>query len=174
MTAALAGMENEPPNLQNIDKELRTQGYVERAQQRAQRRKSPWNLLLIPFGIGGVAGSAYLLFQIMWRIHIAFYPDHAGRFGEFWGEGVSFPSFISSFLLLIPLLFAGLLIGLMFANCVAWCIAPARRAFDREAEGVKWASFRESMHGLWAIGRIVVPVCLLLSFIGAATLKSLR
>lgn len=49
-------MENDRPKLQNIVTELRTPGYVERAQQRVQRRKSPWNLLLIPFGIGGVQG----------------------------------------------------------------------------------------------------------------------
>ena len=124
--------------------------------------------------MGGIAGSAYVLFQIMWWIHITLYPGHAGRFNEFWQEGVSFQSFVSSFLMLIPLLFAALLIGLMFANCVAWCVVPARRAFDREAKGLKWASFRESMGGLWVIARILVPGCLLLSFIGAATLRSLR
>ncbi len=167
-------MEDERANLRNISKELRTPGYARRARQRAQRRKSPWNLLLIPFGIGGVGGSAYILFQIMWRIHVALYPGHAGRFNEFWQGGVSFASFVSSFLLLVPLFVASLPIGLMFTNCVAWCIVPARRAFEREAEGVKWASFRESMRGLWVIVRIVVPGCLLLSFIGAATLRSLR
>lgn len=167
-------MDNEPPDLRDIAEELRTLGYFERAQQRAQRRRSPWNLLLIPFGIGGIFGSAYLLFQVMWRIHAAFYPDHSGRFREFWREGISLPSFVSSFLLLIPLLVAGLLIGLMFANCVGWCIVPARRVFDLEADGVKWAPFRESMHALWVIARVVVPFCLFLSFIGAATLKSLK
>jgi hypothetical protein len=167
-------MADERPSLQNISQELRTPGYTERARQRAQRRKSPWNLVLIPLSIAGVGGSAYVLFKIMWHIHIALYPDHAGRFDEFWGQGVSFRSFVSSFLLLIPLLFAGLVIGLMFANCVAWCVVPARRAFDREAEGVKWASFRVSMRRLWVVARIIVPACLLLSFIGAATLRSLK
>lgn len=167
-------MEDERPRLPNFNKELRTPGYAQRARQRARRRRSPWRLLLIPPGIAGIGGSAYLLFQLMWCVHITLYPDHAGRVDEFWRAGVGFPSFVSSSLMLIPLLFAALLIGLMFANCVAWCVAPARRVFDREAEGVKWSSFRGSMWGLWVIARIAIPGCLLLSFIGAATLRSLR
>lgn len=167
-------MDDETPRLRDVTNELRTPGYLKRTQERAQRRRSPWNLLLIPFFTLGGGGSAYLLFQAMWRIHLLFYPEHAGRVTEFWRSGLSFRSFVSSFLLLMPLLFASVPIGLILANALAWCVSPARRAFEREAEGVKWASFRQSMHGLWLMARLVVPACFLLSFIGAATLKNLR
>jgi hypothetical protein len=94
-------MDNKPPILRDIAEELREPGYFVRARERAQRRKSSWNLLLIVVGFGGMAGFAYLFFQIMWRIHIAFYPEHVGRLCEFWSEGISARSFISSFLLVI-------------------------------------------------------------------------
>ncbi|HPA19830.1 MAG TPA: hypothetical protein PLU30_18920 [Verrucomicrobiae bacterium] len=167
-------MNDNAPKLRAFMEEVRKPGYLARAHQRAQRRKSAWNILLIPLGLFSVVGFTYIFFQIMWRIHIAIYPEHAGRLHEFWGGGISFPSFISSFLLLMPLFFASLPLGLMLANCVAWCVGPARRAFDREAQGVKWASLHEAMSGLWAIARMVVPLCLLLSFIGAVTLRNLK
>lgn len=167
-------MDKEPPDLRNISKEILTDGFFDRAHRRAQRRKSPWNLLLIPLALGGIVLSAYVLFQIMWRVHIAVYPEHANKLGEFWGEGISPRSFISSFLLLVPLLIAAAPLGLMLANILAWCITPARKVFDKEAQGVKWASLSESMHGLAKVALIALPLCLLLSLIGAVTLKSLR
>jgi hypothetical protein len=110
----------------------------------------------------------------MWRIHTLFFPAHAGRLSEFWQKGISFSSFVSSFILLMPLLVASVPLGMILANGVAWCIRPARRAFDHEAQGVKWASFPEAMGLLWRLSLIVVPICLVLSFVGAATLKNLR
>ena len=49
--------------------------YTE-ARQRAKRRKSPWNLILIPLVIGGIGSVWYGLFQLMWKIHINIYPEH--------------------------------------------------------------------------------------------------
>jgi hypothetical protein len=167
-------MKNDLRTLRGIAREVFSEGYLQRARQRAQRRKSPWNFLLIPLCFGGVAITLYVLFQIMWLVHTAIYPVHVGRLGEFWGKGISFGSFVPSFLLLIPLFFAALPIGMMLGNLVAWLIPPARRTFVREAEGVEGASFGDAMTGLWKISLIVVPVCLLLSLIGAATLTSLR
>ena len=167
-------MSKEQPTLRNISKEIRTRGYFARARQRAQRRKSPWNLILIPLDLIGIGGFTYILFQIMWRVNTAIYPDHAGRLGEFWGKGIGFNAFVSSFLLLMPLFFAAIPLGLLFANSIAWIIPPARRVFDGEAEGVKWASFPEAMGGVWNVAMVLVPICLLLSLIGALTLKSLK
>lgn len=167
-------MNKEQSTKQNISKEIKTPGYLGRAHQRAQRRRSPWNLILIPLSISGMGGFTYLMFQMMWKVHTTIHPDHAGKLSEFWGKGISFTSFISSFLLMMPLLFASIPLGLMLANCIAWCILPARRAFNREAENVKWASFRESMQGLWAFAKFLVPICLLLSLVGAITLNNLK
>ena len=167
-------MEKEQPNLRNISKEVFSEGYFERARQRTKRRKSPWNLVLIPLGFGSMAFICYTLFQLMWRVHTWLHPDHVGRFREFWAEGIGFPAFISSFLLVMPLLFAAIPLGMIFANAVAWCIPPARRAFAREANGVKWASFPEAMRGLTKLALVMAPICLALSFIGALTLVNLK
>jgi len=167
-------MKENNPDLRNISGEIQTKGYYERARQRAQRRRSPWNLLLIPLVIGSTGLTTYSLFRAMWQVHTMIYPDHAGRLGEFWGKGIGFRTFVSSFLLAMPLLFAALPLGMIVANGLAWCIGPARRAFNREAEGVKWASFRQSVSGLAIVAAVVVPLCLLLSFIGAVTLQNLE
>lgn len=115
-----------------------------------------------------------MLFQIMWRVHTAIYPAHTGRLHELWGSGISVGSFVSSVLLVVPLFFAALPIGMILANLAAWLIPPARRAFTREAEGVEGASFRQATCELGKLALILVPICLLLSGIGAATLGSLR
>src|SRR3954471_19508208 len=92
--------------LRSLAKEVFSAGYFTRARQRAQRRKSAWNLVLIPLVAAAVGGTTYVLFQVMWHIHTAIYPAHIGRLGEFWGRNIAFGSFVSSFLLLIPLFFA--------------------------------------------------------------------
>ncbi len=160
--------------LRDIAKEVSTEGYIGRARQRARRRKSPWNLVLIPLVLGAVVGTTCTLFWIMWEIHTAIYPAHVGRLAEFWGKNISARSFVSSFLLVVPLFFASVPIAMILANLIAWLIAPARRSFDREAEGAVGASFAEAISGLWKVALIIVPICLVLSSIGAATLSQLR
>ena len=110
----------------------------------------------------------------MWEVHTAIYPSHVGRLSEFWGKNISLGSFVSSFLLLVPLFFASLPIGMILANLIAWLIPAACRTFDREAEGVTGASFTEAVSGLWKAALILVPICLVLSIIGAATLSDLH
>ena len=160
--------------LRDISKEAFSKGYIARARQRAQRRKSAWNLILIPLGFGGIAGTTYVLFRIMWQVHVAIYPAHAGRLSEFWGQDISFGSFFSSFLLLIPLFFAAIPVGLILTNMIAWLIPPARRTFAREAEGVVGASFADATSELAKIALIIVPICLAISSVGAATLRDLQ
>jgi len=157
-----------------IFKEIFSKGYFKRARIRAQRRKSLWNIVLVLFALLGIGVSCYGLFQLSWRVHTFIYPEHMGRFNEFWQEGISGRAFISSFLLIIPLFFAAIPLGLMFANCIAWCIPLARKTFEKEAKGHKFTSFKESMSGLFKFSLIIVPICLILSLIGAATLKNLK
>jgi hypothetical protein len=167
-------MKSTPRTLCEIAKEVASEGYLDRARQRAARRKSPWNLLLIPLGLAGIAGTVYVLVQLMWRVHTLLYPSHVGRFHEFWGNGISAGVFVSSSLLVVPLFVAAIPLGMLLANIVAWFIPPARSAFAREAEGVEGASFRQATGELGKLALIIVPICLLLSGIGAATLSHLR
>lgn len=167
-------MSNAPRTLRGITREVFSRGYLRRARARARRRKSPWNAVLVPLGLGAVGGTTYGLFRAMWWLHTVIYPAHAGKLGEFWGRGIGFGAFVSSFLLVIPLFIAAIPIGMMLANLVVWMIPPARRAFTEEAQGVEGASFGEAMPELFTLARFIVPVCLLLSLLGAATLRSLR
>ena len=110
----------------------------------------------------------------MWHVHTAIYPAQAGRFGEFMNGDQRFAATVAGILLMLPLFVAAIPLGFMLGNCIVWCIPPARKALERESQGVKWASFREAMSGLWNICRTMVPICLLLSFIGAVTMMSLK
>ena len=148
--------------------------YIHEARERAKRRKSPWNLILIPLTIAGIGFIFFVQFQILWFIHIHIYPNHFGRFSEFWQNGISPVSFISSFLLGVPVFFSSIPLGMLIVNLLAWCIPPARKIFDKEAQGVKGTSFREAMKGLGKIAAYLVPICFILGLIGAVTLKSLK
>jgi hypothetical protein len=110
----------------------------------------------------------------MWSVHTAFYPQHAGHLGEFWGRRLGFSAFLSSFLLLVPLFFAAIPVSMMIANCLTWLVTPARQAMEREGEADAALSFSGAMSGLWEVSKWVVPICLMLSLLGAATLGHLR
>ena len=148
--------------------------YIQEAQTRARRRKSPWNLILIPLLFIGAVPVYIIQFKILWLVHIFRYPSHSGHVSEFWQRGISFGAFISSFLMGIPILVSSVALGMIIANLLAWCIIPVRRVFDKEAQGVKGTSFRESMMALGKIAAYLVPICFILGLIGAFTLKSLR
>ncbi|MCU0665575.1 MAG: hypothetical protein MUF05_00535 [Candidatus Omnitrophica bacterium] len=148
--------------------------YLTEATARAGRRKSPWNLILIPFTVLGVWFSWVFQFKILWNIHILIFPEHAGKFSQFWRGKMSAESFISSFLLMVPLIFSSLALGMIVANLLAWCIPPARKVFNKEAQGTKEVSFRESMKALAKMAAYTVPICFGLGLIGAFTLKSFK
>lgn len=158
----------------SIWKDVSTPGYLDRVRVRAQKRTSPWNLLLIPLCFGGFFLIPYALFRCMWAVHIWLYPAHDGHLGEFWGKGIGFLSFVSSLLLLLPLVLAGIPISMLMANSITWCIPAARRAFLREGEAEIAFSFPVAMRQLWRVSRWMLPICLFLSLMGAVTLTKLR
>lgn len=160
--------------LRRIADEVFSAGFLGRARLRARRRKSPWNLVLIPLFLGGAGAAGCAFFTLVWHVHTWIYPAHSGRLRDFWPRGLGFPAFASSFLLAVPPCIAAIPVGMILANLVAWCIPPARRAFRREAEGIPWASFGESMAGLAWISTLLVPIGLALGLVGAATLRSLK
>jgi hypothetical protein len=146
--------------------------YYAAARLRAGRRKSAWNLILIPTALFGWLGSWYVLFRIVWAFHQILYPRHV--FHDFWQEGISFASFLPSFLMLFAPAPAPICIGLIFANCVAWLIPPARRTLDAEAEGYKGTGFRESTEALLRLIKWTVPGGLIIDLVAASLLRSLR
>ncbi len=146
--------------------------YYSAARERAQRRKSAWNLILIPPGLVGWLGSWHGLFCIVWGFHKVLYPQH--DFRNFWQEGISLGSFAFSFVMLFGPFFGALCLGLIFANLVAWLIPPARRALNAEAVGFEGTGFRESNEILLRLAKWAVPMGLFVALVAAALLKSLR
>src|SRR5258708_38681130 len=95
------------------------------ARVRAQRRKSPWNLILIPLVLSGWLGAWYGLCWVAWAFHQWLYPQHLFR--DFWQANISFSSFVPSFLMLFAPVPGAVCLGMAAANCIAWLIPPARR-----------------------------------------------
>jgi hypothetical protein len=133
-------------------------GYFQEARARARRRKSPWNLLLIPFTIVGIGGSWYLMAKIMFSLYEARHPGYA--FGHTRTN-------LGGDLIFVPLLLAAIPLGMMIGNILIWCIPPARRTLDKEAKGVWHASFKRSLRDLALFEAIILPIALALSLLGA-------
>ena len=146
--------------------------YYAGAQQRAQRRKSAWNLILIPLGGVAVIGVWYTFFRLVWLFHVTIYPDH--QLQDFWQKGISFGSFVPSFLMVFAPAPAALIVGFMTGNLFGWLVSPARRAFQAEASDHPNMSFPATMRGLWKVSIWAVIFGLLIALVASAFLKSLR
>lgn len=146
--------------------------YYTGARQRARRRRSAWNALLIPFCFGSWLAIWCGLFSVVWLFHVSIYPDHQLR--DFWHEGISFRSFVLSFLMVFALAPVAMIAGFMLGNSMLWLIAPIRRIFEKEASDYPSTSFRASMRGLFKFGVWVFPIGLAISFLAAYFLSALR
>jgi hypothetical protein len=142
--------------------------------QRAAKKKSPWDFVCLLLGIGLIPVLWWYLFRAAWLLHVHFYPAHAGHLGEFWRDGISGRAFASSFLMSMPLFCPAVTAALLLSNIVMWLIPPVRRVMEREAAGDPEMTFRGANIGLLKFGGIGSAICFLLSFIGIATLSSLR
>jgi hypothetical protein len=154
------------PSLQRIST------FFTDARLRARRRKSAWNLILVPPALLGWLGCWCVFFRIVWAFHQLLYPQHA--FHDFWQRGVGSASFVPSFLMVFALFPASICMGLIFANCVTWLVPPARRTLDAEAEGFEGTGFRGSMEALLRFAKWTVPVGLIIALLAASLLRSLR
>jgi hypothetical protein len=142
------------------------------ARRRAQRRKSPWNILLFPLCFGSWLVCWYVLFLLVWKFHTAIYPEH--QLVEFWPRGISMLNFILSFLMTFSIAPAALAFGFMLGNILIWLIPPARRVLDAEARGYPGTSFAESMRGLLKICLWALPIGFAVALTAAYLLTSLR
>lgn len=147
-------------------RELGTDGYSARARARAQRRRSPWNLVLIPLAIGGVGATWYAFLVLLAAVRNLVVPEHSATLGELSRCEGMFPIvfFVSSFVAAIP-------VGLVLGNSLAWCVASARRTFEKEAQGVWHASYSDVQRDLLVIAVYSVPPALLLAFGGGVLMR---
>lgn len=145
--------------------------FYREARERAKRRRSPANLLLVPLVLGGLVLIENLQLKLLWAVNVHFYPGHAAQFVDFlalfWSQHQSGPWF----LMVGPTTFSSLILAMMSANLVLWCVKPVRRIFEKEAEGVPFASFRAAMTGLGYVALYLTPIALVLGAWGAYLLK---
>jgi hypothetical protein len=132
--------------------------YFEEARTRARRRKSPWNLLLIPasaMSIGLITWRAALL---LGALHQAIYP------------GQTFTSTsrgLGAILAALAPFFGAIPLGLYLGNVLVWLVPPARRALDREALPYPGTGFREAQGQLLLFARYLVLPALVAGLVGA-------
>ena len=100
---------------------------------------------------------AYILIKALFYVRGSFITEDAILFS---GCGVGN-------ILLVFTIFPSITLGLMAGNLVAWCIKSARKTFDREAKGVKRASFKRSMKDLALASAIALAVATPLCLLGA-------
>jgi hypothetical protein len=136
----------------------RAMGYITDARTRAGRRRSPWNLLLIPcytvpwFVL--VLASLIALGKIYGLVH-------AG------GEFRLVPDSIGGILMAVGSLFAWLCPSMVLANLLVAAVPPARRALDREAMSVPGTDRAAANRSLLRLSRYLTPAGVAIALAGA-------
>ena len=161
-------MDGSASHEQEVPEELTPGELRALMRERAQRRKSPWNVLLFLLGLGGVAATWY---GFLWIVvgarnlvlgeHVASVTELVRSRCEGFAAGVCF---VCSFFAAIPF-------GGFVANGILRCVAPIRRVFDEESGGVPGASFGESQRGLLLFALYVSLPALLLALGGGLLMR---
>jgi hypothetical protein len=132
-------------------------GYLEEARKRASRRKSAWNLILIPAVFG--------TWIVMWYASV----QVVGRLLRYTRPGLRFvllPDSGAGTLIAVGLLFAWLPLAMIIGNILVAAVAPARRALDREALAVLGTDLASANRGLLRLLLVITPIGLLLVILG--------
>ena len=154
--------------LGEVVSETTRKGYVGRAQQRASRRKSLWNLLDF-LGLVLIVIVWWGLLHAVWAARNLVIPQHAIPFSTVFRPDRSGLAVIVS--VLSPF-FAAIPIGMLISNLILWwCIPPYRRACTREAKGVWHASFEDAQRDLSLMILCMSCPALVVSFIAALLVR---
>ena len=133
-------------------------GYFKEARARAQRRRSPWNLLLIPAVLGTWLltwlSSAWALGKLLRLarpgLEFVFLPDSGG-----------------GILMVLGLLAAWLPLAMIVGNLLVAAVPPARRALDLEASTVPGTDFSSANKDLLKVAIFLTPAGLVVALLGA-------
>jgi len=132
--------------------------YFDEARTRARRRRSPWNLLLIPAVLGPWLLLSWFSAVELGKLHRFLHP---GR------EFVILPEGGSGILMAVAPLFAWLAPSMIAGNLLATAIRPAKRVLDMEAMSVPGTDRLSSSRSLLKISLLLTPAALLVGFLGA-------
>ena len=133
-------------------------GYITEARARAGRRRSGWNLLLIPSYIVPwfllVFGSLVVLGRLYAVLH-----DRTD-------VGALLPDTRGSILIAVGVLFMWMGPSMILANQLVSVVRPARRALDLEAATVPGTDRASANRGLLKMTLLVTPVGLMVALVG--------
>jgi hypothetical protein len=153
--------------LHEITSEVTTKGYFGRVQERAARRKSPWNLLDLPVGFSCMALVGWAILRGEWAVRNMVMPQHAvPLLAVFHSQTHQ----VAHVIFLVAPLFVCAPLGLLMSNFILWHVAPYRRASDREAKGVWHASFSDAQKDLSLAALCVGVPAIIASFVAALLL----
>ena len=132
-------------------------GYITDARARATRRRSPWNLLLIPCYVVPwfflVLASAVALGKLYAVVHAV-------------GDVRLLPDTIGGILMAVGSLFAWLGPAMIIANLLVSTVPPARRALDREASTVAGTDRAAANRSLLKLSRYLTPAGVVVALTG--------
>jgi hypothetical protein len=132
--------------------------FAERANARAGRRRSPWNLLLLPAAICPFAALWYVTARVLETLYTLCHNTPSSTF---------LPDGVAGVLMALGPLFAWFAPAMIIANCLAWLVPAARRTFEQEAAPFPGVTFRSANAGFFKIAVFMTPVGLALGTIGA-------
>ena len=137
-------------------------GYITDARNRAARRRSLWNLLLIPCYVvpwfALVLASAAALGRVYASIHAV-------------GHDWIFPDSVGGVLMAVGLLLTWLGPAMIIANLLVSAVPPARRALDLEASAAAGTDRPAANRGLMRLSFYLTPVGVGLALAGVFILQ---
>lgn len=149
--------------------EITTKGYFGRAQQRAKRRKSAWNLLDLPIGFSCITFIGWALLHALWLVRNSLVPERGMPLAVMFH---SERNPVAHIVVLVGVLFAAMPIGMFISNVIVCSIPPYRRAIEPEAKGVWHASFSDAQKDLSLLALVVGAPSLIASLLAALTIQA--
>jgi hypothetical protein len=132
-------------------------GYFEEARKRASRRRSAWNLLLIPVVFGIWLAIWYVCVRAVGQLLRQTHPGF---------QFVLLPDSGAGTVIGLGLLFAWLPVAMLISNLLVAAVAPARHALDREAQAVPGTDLVSANRGLMRVALVMTPAGLIVALVG--------
>jgi hypothetical protein len=133
-------------------------GFYDEARERAGRRRSPWNLILVLLIAGICLLIWFALAVVLEALHEAIYPTQTLA---------TTPRGVGAILAGVAPFFAAIPLAMYVENWLIWSIRPARRILDREASRAPSADFRSAQRQMAQACRYLVLPALGLAILGA-------
>jgi hypothetical protein len=114
--------------------------YMDEARKRGERRKSPWNFILIPAALIPAIAFYVAFIRLLENVHLQFFPaQHLMS---------SANDTLAKIAVMVLPLFASMIVGMLVGNYLINKVPFLRCIFDREAREIAQASYKISQKSL--------------------------